>query len=52
MCRSNLDLWDWGIRPREVVFRFAEPLPDDLYQIDVLGTGPSALAEYCRRGIR
>ncbi len=33
-----------GDSPREVVFRFAEPLPDDLYQIDILGTGPLALA--------
>jgi hypothetical protein len=32
-----------GDSPREVVFRFAEPLPDDLYQISILGTGPSAL---------
>ena len=32
-----------GDSPREVVFRFAEPLPDDLYQIDILGTGASAL---------
>ncbi|QDT08766.1 dockerin type I domain-containing protein [Planctomycetes bacterium K23_9] len=32
-----------GESPREVVFRFAEPLPDDVYQIDVLGTGISAL---------
>ena len=33
-----------GDSAREVVFRFAEPLPDDLYQIDILGTGPVALA--------
>ena len=32
-----------GDSPREVVFRFAEPLPDDIYQIDVLGTGAFAL---------
>ncbi|MEM9588269.1 MAG: hypothetical protein AAGA03_13385, partial [Planctomycetota bacterium] len=32
-----------GDTPREVVFRFAEPLPDDTYQIDILGTGPLAL---------
>ncbi len=32
-----------GDSPREVVFRFAQPLPDDQYQIDILGTGPSAL---------
>ncbi|MCA9136100.1 MAG: pre-peptidase C-terminal domain-containing protein, partial [Planctomycetales bacterium] len=32
-----------GDSPREVIFRFAEPLPDDIYQIDVLGTGAFAL---------
>jgi hypothetical protein len=32
-----------GDSPREVVFRFAEPLPDDLYQIDILGSGAFAL---------
>ncbi|MGB7342821.1 MAG: hypothetical protein WBD20_01290, partial [Pirellulaceae bacterium] len=32
-----------GESPREVVFRFAQPLPDDIYQIDILGTGISAL---------
>ncbi|QDT58256.1 hypothetical protein SV7mr_07450 [Stieleria bergensis] len=32
-----------GDSPREVVFRFAEPLPDDLYQVDVIGSGPAAL---------
>tara|TARA_R110002049_G_scaffold2750_10_gene22411 strand:+ start:25159 stop:41367 length:16209 start_codon:yes stop_codon:yes gene_type:complete len=32
-----------GDSPREVVFRFAEPLPDDNYQIDILGSGPLAL---------
>ncbi|MCG8649021.1 MAG: cyclic nucleotide-binding protein, partial [Pirellulales bacterium] len=32
-----------GDSSREVVFRFAEPLPDDLYQIDILGTGVNAL---------
>lgn len=32
-----------GDSPREVVFRFAEPLPDDTYQIDILGTGAFAL---------
>ena len=32
-----------GESPREVVFRFAQPLPDDVYQIDILGTGLSAL---------
>ncbi|KAA5544554.1 hypothetical protein FYK55_09550 [Roseiconus nitratireducens] len=32
-----------GDSPREVVFRFQEPLPDDLYQIDILGSGPFAL---------
>ncbi len=32
-----------GDSSREVVFRFAEPLPDDIYQIDILGTGPFAL---------
>ncbi len=32
-----------GDSPREVIFRFAEPLPDDLYQIDILGSGTIAL---------
>ncbi|MCC9599649.1 GEVED domain-containing protein [Stieleria sp. JC731] len=32
-----------GDSPREVVFRFAEPLPDDTYQIDILGAGTLAL---------
>ncbi len=32
-----------GDTSREVVFRFAEPQPDDIYQIDILGTGPFAL---------
>lgn len=32
-----------GSSPREVVFRFAEPLPDDTYQISILGNGPDAL---------
>nr|WP_143547790.1 GEVED domain-containing protein [Rhodopirellula sp. SM50] len=32
-----------GDSSREVIFRFAEPLPDDIYQIDVLGTGNFAL---------
>ncbi|QEG42897.1 GEVED domain-containing protein [Roseimaritima ulvae] len=32
-----------GDSAREVVFRFAEPLPDDKYQISVLGEGASAL---------
>ena len=32
-----------GDSSREVVFRFAEPLPDDIYQLDILGTGPFAL---------
>ncbi len=32
-----------GDSPREVVFRFAQPLPDDTYQIDILGSGPLAL---------
>ena len=32
-----------GESPREVVFRFAEPLPDDVYQIDIVGTGVGAL---------
>ncbi len=33
-----------GDSPREVVFRFAQPLPDDTYQIDILGSGPLALS--------
>ncbi|MGI9471458.1 MAG: GEVED domain-containing protein [Rubripirellula sp.] len=32
-----------GDSAREVVFRFAEPLPDDLYQVDIVGTGSGAL---------
>lgn len=32
-----------GDSPHEVVFRFAEALPDDRYQINILGVGPSAL---------
>ncbi|MEO1524376.1 MAG: GEVED domain-containing protein [Planctomycetota bacterium] len=32
-----------GDSPREVIFRFAEPLPDDLYQIDILGSSALAL---------
>jgi hypothetical protein len=32
-----------GSAPREVIFRFAEPLPDDLYRIDVAGTGSNPL---------
>ncbi len=32
-----------GDSSREVVFRFAEPQPDDVYQIDILGSGPFAL---------
>lgn len=32
-----------GDSPREVIFRFSEPLPDDIYQIDVLGSGAFAL---------
>ncbi len=32
-----------GDSPREVIMRFAEPLPDDLYRIDILGSGPFAL---------
>ncbi|MEM6778539.1 MAG: dockerin type I domain-containing protein, partial [Planctomycetota bacterium] len=32
-----------GNSPNEVVFRFAEPLPDDTYQIEVYGEGPRAL---------
>lgn len=32
-----------GATPREVVMRFKEPLPDDLYHVEVLGAGPFAL---------
>ena len=32
-----------GDSAREVVFRFAEALPDDLYQIDIVGSGAGAL---------
>ena len=33
----------FGNSSREVVFRFAAPLEDDLYQIDITGSGPGAL---------
>ena len=33
-----------GDSPNEVVFRFAERLPDDTYQIDIFGSGINALA--------
>lgn len=32
-----------GDTPHEVVFRFAEDLPEDTYQIEVFGSGPLAL---------
>ncbi len=32
-----------GDTPHEVVFRFAEPLPQDIYQIEMFGSGPLAL---------
>ncbi len=32
-----------GDTPHEVVFRFAEPLPQDTYQIEIFGSGPLAL---------
>jgi len=32
-----------GDTPREVIFRFAETLPDDLYRIDIGGTGSAPL---------
>ncbi|MCC9656420.1 GEVED domain-containing protein [Rhodopirellula halodulae] len=32
-----------GSNPNEVVFRFAEPLPDDAYQIEIFGSGDRAL---------
>ena len=32
-----------GDTPREVIFRFAESLPDDLYRIDISGTGTAPL---------
>lgn len=32
-----------GSNPNEVVFRFAEPLPDDAYQIEIFGAGDRAL---------
>lgn len=33
-----------GERPNEVVFRFAEQTPDDLYQITIVGSGVAPLA--------
>ncbi len=32
-----------GDTPHEIVFRFAETLPEDTYQVEVFGTGPLAL---------
>ena len=32
-----------GSTPQEVIFRFAEPLPDDHYRIDIAGTGSNPL---------
>jgi len=32
-----------GDTPREIIFRFAETLPDDLYRIDIAGTGSAPL---------
>lgn len=32
-----------GDRPNEIVFRFAEALPDDTYQIEIYGSGDRAL---------
>ena len=32
-----------GDRTNEVIIRFAETLPDDIYQINILGTGPDRL---------
>ena len=33
-----------GDSPREVIFRFREALVDDLYRIDIIGSGPSPLS--------
>ena len=32
-----------GDLPNEVVYRFSEPLPDDLYRVEVLGSGATPL---------
>ena len=32
-----------GVRPNEVVVRFADSLPDDFYRITVVGAGPTPL---------
>ncbi len=32
-----------GETPGEIVFRFAEPLPEDIYQVEVFGSGARAL---------
>ncbi|MBC8355867.1 MAG: choice-of-anchor L domain-containing protein [Planctomycetes bacterium] len=32
-----------GDSPRQVVMRFSEPLPDDLYHVEIIGSGPFAL---------
>ena len=34
-----------GDRPREVIMRFAENLPDDAYQVTLVGTGPTPLTD-------
>ncbi|MDA9777982.1 DVUA0089 family protein, partial [Rubripirellula sp.] len=34
-----------GDTPHEVVFRFNEPLPQDIYQVEVFGVGPLALKD-------
>ena len=32
-----------GDSPRQVVMRFSEPLPDDIYHVEIIGAGASAL---------
>ncbi len=32
-----------GDTPHEIVFRFAETLPEDIYQVEIFGSGPLAL---------
>ena len=34
-----------GDRPREVILRFAETLPDDIYQVKLVGSGPNPLRD-------
>ncbi|HJT30698.1 MAG TPA: hypothetical protein VJ783_01440, partial [Pirellulales bacterium] len=39
-----------GSQTNEVVMRFSSPLPDDLYQITIIGAGPNALTNQVTTG--